>query len=1100
MKNTFKFAMWMGVAAMLTITSCSRREEIVPEGENAVIPGTVVQPFRMTVESGDPSTKTVISEAGDSYNILWQAGDELGVFEVGNGIVQAKASSAPLEAPGETAIFNLDLAGDAQAPYSYTFVYPSSALDKSGTGENAKYRITIPSKQTFESDSFDISADVLVSEFLTFPAERPTSVSARFARLGGTARMVIKAPATEERIERISFSTTEANLAGSYYLDLSNGDISDGVKAQASKNLQLTPAAATTYAGEIVVWFRLAEVTLSKDFTVIVRTDSKTYTKTVDLASASRTLTFEHGKLTKFNVNMNGVVGEENTYEGVYAEFTAADAFEHAAASNYDTMDPFSKPYGDMWSGIINRVAGGFYLKGGNDSYLALPIFSDEIDYVEVTLAESAAGRGLYLTSSASGTSSDALASIATVAEMNVYYLDVSEEHVHTAFLRVSGSNAAKISKVAVISKKDAREALAAPTQADGEVDDNIKNMFHLQWNSVEDASGYLLTYTTGTDSRYVVVPAEETEIMTFDLADLDHSKTYSLTVAALADNYFALDSAPVAFKKDLTTGTAPEGYFVDVFTAAVIKRSTYGDWNPPISGPGGSGAIYIGNSTTDSSGNIQIRGSNNSGICTTDSYGYVRSVTITFDAQTTNTVDVYGNNTAYTAVSNLYGTSTQGVLVGSAIGSGERKIVKISFSDNYRYFGLRSRKGACYIESIRVEWSNDGVPTAVAVTGNASNVKATSATLSGSYTNAVSVPGIYEAGFYYRAEGDTEWLVATTDGSEAMSGEFSLTLGSLAESTKYIYKAYILEFDSGTQTYVEHFGAEGNFTTLSKSAFTPGGWLEIPAHYNTSAMAGTTTSSLGDLYQVTHYANMKGSRARNYTMLYDPEMYASYWVAYPLCKAHLGSGRDEDWGFDPVVPKAKQTTVEKGYGVNAPSTRYSNQHYARGHQLPNADRNGVDEMMAQTYFSTNMTPQLQHGFNGGVWANLETAVRSVIENNADTVYVVTGAAFRKRGGNETITTITSTRDGKVLPVPNYYWKVLLRVKWNGNAVSNASGVAFWLEHRDTYDNGGTNYLPYVTTVDQVEEWTGFDFFANISEGLQAAAESNANWSAFKSF
>jgi len=1097
--------MWMGVAAALTFTSCSKREEIAPEGEKTVIPGTVVQPFQMTVESGDPTTKTVISEDGDNYNILWQAGDALGVYEVGNGIVQAKATSDPLEAPGETATFGLTLEGDVQAPYSYTFVYPASALSKTGTGENAKYLVTIPSSQTFQSGSFDISADVLVSEHLVFPTVRPNSVSARFARLGGTARMVIKAPTTDERIERISFSTTDKNLAGSYYLDLSSGEIQEGgIKAQASKNLQLTPAAATTYAGEIVVWFRLAEVTLAKDFTVIVRTDSKTYTKTVDLAGASRTLTFEHGKLTKFNVNMNGVVGEENTFEGSYAEFTAADALAHTTSANtYVTVNPFSKPYGDIWSGYLNRVAGGFIIRGGNESNLALPIFSDQIAYVEVTLAQIDAGRSLYLASTADGAFSDALASATTVAEQTVYTLNVSGKNIHTAYLRVGGSNAATISKVAVVSKKDERVALATPTQADGELDANIKNMFHLQWNTVADASGYMVTYTTGSKSDYVVVPADETATMTYDLADLDYSKTYSLTVTALADHYFALDSAPAAFEKTLTTGTAPEGYYVDVLTAAVIGVSSYQDWSIP--GPGGSGATFIGNSTQDKSGNIQIRSSSSSGICTIkpgseDYKGFVRSVTITFAAGSTNTVDVYGKAGAYSATSNLYDSKERGVLVGSVNGATERKIVKITFTENYSYLGIRAKSGACYLESIRVEWAHDGVPTAVAFTGGNSNVKATSATLSGSYSNAVSVPGIYEAGFYYKAEGDSEWLVATTDGSNAFSGEFSITLNSLAENTTYLYKAYILEFDSSTQSYVEHFGAESSFTTLSKSAFTPGGWLEIPAHYNTSAMAGTTPSSLDDLYQVTHYADMHGNRARNFTMLYDPGMYASYWVAYPLCADHLGEGRDEDWNFDPVVPKAKQTSVLKGYGVNVSSSKYTNQHYARGHQLPNADRNGVDEMMAQTYFSTNMTPQLQHGFNGGIWANLEEAVRGVIKNNADTVYVVTGAAFRKKGGNETIEYITNTRDGKVLPVPNYYWKVLLRVKWNGNAVASASGVAFWLEHRDTYPNGGTNYLPYVTTIDQVEEWTGFDFFANLSTELQTTAESTANWSKFKSF
>jgi hypothetical protein len=33
--------------------------------------------------------------------------------------------------------------------------------------------------------------------------------------------------------------------------------------------------------------------------------------------------------------------------------------------------------------------------------------------------------------------------------------------------------------------------------------------------------------------------------------------------------------------------------------------------------------------------------------------------------------------------------------------------------------------------------------------------------------------------------------------------------------------------------------------------------------------------------------------------------------------------------------------------------------------------------------------------------------------------------------------------------------------------------------------------------VDQVEQWTGFDFFANLPDGIEASAEKNASWSAF---
>ena len=187
--------LWLGVSGMLALAACSREYED-PTRES--IPN---QPtFRMEVKTGGPATKTVIDEvSGTQYNVLWQAGDALGVFEVGNGAVQNKVESDPLTAPGTTASFGLTLSGAVEAPYDYTFVYPASALSK----KNDKYLVTLPSNQTFAPNSFDISSDVLVSEHLHFNTERPATISdVRFARLGGTARMVIKAPATTERVER----------------------------------------------------------------------------------------------------------------------------------------------------------------------------------------------------------------------------------------------------------------------------------------------------------------------------------------------------------------------------------------------------------------------------------------------------------------------------------------------------------------------------------------------------------------------------------------------------------------------------------------------------------------------------------------------------------------------------------------------------------------------------------------------------------------------------------------------------------------------------------------------------------------------------------
>ena len=300
-----------------------------------------------------------------------------------------------------------------------------------------------------------------------------------------------------------------------------------------------------------------------------------------------------------------------------------------------------------------------------------------------------------------------------------------------------------------------------------------------------------------------------------------------------------------------------------------------------------------------------------------------------------------------------------------------------------------------------------------------------------------------------------------------------------------------------GNGGYTEIVSSVRSFTTTAQAAAIPAGWLELPT-YTTSALSGTTTSSLGDLYYLKHSATMGGKTQRNYTCLYDPEMYASYWVAYPLCYDHKnGSGRSNQWAYDPLVPESKQTNCVNGaYGVNIATPNYASNLYARGHQIANADRNGVDDMCDQTYYMTNITPQIQNGFNGGIWNNLETAVQN-LTSSCDTVYVVTGAAFRKKGGSESITTIVNTRDSKTLPIPNYYWKALLKVTWSAGIVTNASAIGFWLPHEDLKDK---DYRDYTVSVDQIEAWTGFDIFANLPSALQTSAESNTSWTTFQNF
>ena len=341
-------------------------------------------------------------------------------------------------------------------------------------------------------------------------------------------------------------------------------------------------------------------------------------------------------------------------------------------------------------------------------------------------------------------------------------------------------------------------------------------------------------------------------------------------------------------------------------------------------------------------------------------------------------------------------------------------------------------------------------------------------------------------AGFYYGTSSSLNTLVQsgspvyTQSALTIGSGSFTATVGSLDENKTYYYVAFMEVLVDGA--YREIYGAVKSFKTLSPStaATLNRDWLEVPE----------SPGSLNGKYLVTTRAEMNGRNTRNYSILYDPNRYASLWTAYVLCSAHRGGGSGGSWVNNPLIPAAKQTSCYKAYPSVDGVT------YDRGHQIPNADRNGVSDMQAQTYYWTNSTPQLA-AFNQGIWQNLETAVRTVMQST-DSVYVVTGPVYQTVGGSETVRTfVNSSNDSKVVPIPNYYYKVILKVRRSGGQVTAASAIGFWFTHEA---HSGESYTAYAKSVDYIEQMTGFNFFANLPPSLEAAAEQNATWNTFRDF
>lgn len=478
------------------------------------------------------------------------------------------------------------------------------------------------------------------------------------------------------------------------------------------------------------------------------------------------------------------------------------------------------------------------------------------------------------------------------------------------------------------------------------------------------------------------------------------------------------------------------------------------------------SNARYSGQSATNYSA-IQLRSNySNSGIVSTVSAGNVRKVEVTWNSNTGSgrVLNVYGSNTAYTAATDLYNADRRGTLLGTiAYGSSS----SLDVSGNYAYVGVCSNSGALYLDDISFTWRSDDITPVCdnPVINCSSNVVSISCATSG-----VSI--------YYTLDGS-----APSSSSLLYEGPFNISSTVTVKAIALRDGYYDSSITSALCVFDEGGGGGGG------SALAHDGWLELPA-----------ASSASGYYCITHRAKMGGIDQRNYSLLYDPSTYTSYWVAYPLCSSHTGSGRSGSWGYDPDIPQSAQTDVSGGYGVDLSTKNYSKNTYSRGHQIPNADRSGVSAMQSQTYIATNSTPQIQNGFNGEIWSTLENSVRSAIPSH-DTLYVVTGACFNKVGESKTVKYITNKNDGKSIPVPNYYWKVLLKVKRSGSEITDASAVGFWFPHEDLH---GESFTSYSVSVDQIEAWTGFDFFVNLKlhapASVEANAESNSTWGTFFTF
>ena len=227
----------------------------------------------------------------------------------------------------------------------------------------------------------------------------------------------------------------------------------------------------------------------------------------------------------------------------------------------------------------------------------------------------------------------------------------------------------------------------------------------------------------------------------------------------------------------------------------------------------------------------------------------------------------------------------------------------------------------------------------------------------------------------------------------------------------------------------------------------------------------GNPSNALTDVNQPNNYLMEKPQ----YSMSYSRDNGGPNWVSWHLDSSWLGSApRQDDFRAD--------TTLPTGW-YRVQGTDFSGSGFDRGHMCPSADRTITITANSATFLMTNMIPQLPAN-NQGVWADLESYSRTLVSQGNE-LYIISGG----QGLQYFIA------NGHVA-VPAQTWKVIIVLPVGSNDVSRVTTstrtIAVVMPNSGTI---GNDWRAYRVSVDQVEAITGFDFFSNVSSGIQAVIE-----------
>lgn len=207
----------------------------------------------------------------------------------------------------------------------------------------------------------------------------------------------------------------------------------------------------------------------------------------------------------------------------------------------------------------------------------------------------------------------------------------------------------------------------------------------------------------------------------------------------------------------------------------------------------------------------------------------------------------------------------------------------------------------------------------------------------------------------------------------------------------------------------------------------------------------------------------------------YDRKTKNPYWVLEHITPESLatksGERKNSVFREDEQIPEIFRAKLKD----------YFRSGYDRGHQAPAANAKFSQKAMDDTFFLTNMCPQVGEGFNRDYWAHLEYFCRQ-LTGKYNSIRILTGPLYLPKkdpiDGKYKVTYEVIGNPPSVA-VPTHFFKLVVAEKPKGNEFSEELHVAAFVLPNEPISNA-TKLTEFEVPLNALERSAGLQLLQNV--------------------